>query len=206
VVVVTADHGENLGEHDMVDHVFSLYEPTVQIPLLIRYPGSFAADLRVDAPVQLNDVYVTLANLTGMEKGAAQGLDLRDDDIPEERPILLSYDYPTQALSVMGTRADHPALDPYKRRLWALRVGPLKVIVGDDGRVELYDLSADPRELVDLTPSNPERSAALRRRLMELVDRAAVARDGAALGVALDSETAEELRRLGYLGDEEKDQ
>ena len=35
MLVVTSDHGENLGEHDMLDHVFSLYETTVRVPLLV---------------------------------------------------------------------------------------------------------------------------------------------------------------------------
>ena len=57
LVVVTSDHGENLGEHEMVDHVFNLYETTVRVPLLIRYPELFAAGARDDRMVQLLDLF-----------------------------------------------------------------------------------------------------------------------------------------------------
>ena len=38
LLVVTADHGENLGDHGHLDHVFSLYNTTLRVPLLIRLP------------------------------------------------------------------------------------------------------------------------------------------------------------------------
>jgi arylsulfatase A-like enzyme len=206
VVVVTADHGENLGEHEHLDHVFSLYEPTVRIPLLARHPGSFEAGQRVNAPVQLTDVYATLAGLAEIDGGAHVGYDLRGAALPPERPILLSYDYPKQALRAMGEKAEEPVLDLHRRRLWALREGDLKVIVDDAGVVELYDLAEDPGELRDLAADDVERAAKLRERVLALVAEHSVARDVSEPGTELDASTEDELRKLGYLGgDEEED-
>jgi arylsulfatase A-like enzyme len=205
VLVVTSDHGENLGEHAMVDHVFSLYEPTVQIPLLIRYPAAIAGEpsrvrgVHVGAPVQLTDVYVTLANLAGVDPGPAHGFDLRTTVLPADRPILLSYDYPAQALKAMRERANDPLLDRYRRRLWALREGDVKLILDDDGSLELYDLGTDPGELVDVAGEDVERAEAKRRRLLELLTR--YSRKGHADQPAddVDEDTRAMLERLGYL-------
>jgi len=213
VLVVTSDHGENLGEHEHLDHVFSLYEPTVRIPLLARHPGSFAAGARVEGPVQLTDVYFTLLGIAGLEPGGTGGVtggrDLRGSEPLEPRPVLLSYDYPKQALRAMGERAEAPALELYKRRLWALREGDLKLIAGDDGQLELYDLSADPGELHDLAPQQVERAEALRARLLELVASHRLARAAVvtprAEGGELDPVTAAKLRELGYLGAEQEE-
>jgi arylsulfatase A-like enzyme len=203
VLVVTSDHGENLGEHEHLDHVFSLYEPTVRIPLLARHPDSFAAGRRVDAPVQLNDVYVTLTALAGLDAGDASGLDLRRADLPRERPVLLSYDYPKQALRAMGAGTEDEDVAVYLRRLWALREGELKVIVGDDGLVEVYDLSVDPGELNDLAPEDPAHREQLRERVMSAVAEHAVERELSEPSALMDPDTEASLRELGYLGGDE---
>ena len=64
VVIVTSDHGENLGDHDLVEHRTNLYETVLHVPLLVRYPAAFAAGTRVTAPVSLVDVVPTVLALT----------------------------------------------------------------------------------------------------------------------------------------------
>jgi len=200
VLVVTSDHGENLGEHGMVDHVFSLYETTVRIPLLVRFPGVFPAGQRVDEPVQLVDVYTTLANLAGLEAAGGQGIDLRRAGETPQRSVLLSYAYPRQALRTLGAAGEqHPGLAPYRHGLLAVREGDRKLILKDDGTTLLYDLAADPGEEVDLSDREPEQRERLRQRIARLRGEPAAdpeARSAPAMDV--DAETLEELRALGY--------
>jgi arylsulfatase A-like enzyme len=58
-VVVTADHGESLGEHGWIGHTIQLYEESVRIPLIVAGPGIAPGGVS-DAPVQLDDVAVPL--------------------------------------------------------------------------------------------------------------------------------------------------
>jgi hypothetical protein len=65
IVVVTADHGEELGEHGLRFHAKSLYNAVVRVPLVMRVPGVAARS--VSTPVSLVDVMPTLLDLAGVE-------------------------------------------------------------------------------------------------------------------------------------------
>ena len=202
VVIIASDHGENFGEHDLVDHVFNLYDTTTRIPLVIRFPTVFPAGPN-DKPVQLHDLFPTVLGLAGVKAPASQGVDLATEAIDEERPLLLSYGYPNQALHAMGEEsAASERLLPYKRRLWAVRVGDMKLIVGDDDSVELYRVSSDPGELDDLARDDAHAATVAELRgvlagLLEQYSRDPV--DARTTGdPTRDDETIEELRALGY--------
>jgi arylsulfatase A-like enzyme len=200
VLVITSDHGENLGEHGMVDHVFSLYETTVRVPLLVRYPPRFPAGERVASPVQLVDVYATLSALAGVETPGGQGIDLLLAKEQRERPVLLRYAYPQQALGTLGPDGEsHPALAPYRHGLWAIREGDRKLILSDDGTMQLFDLATDPNETTDLSEREPARRDHLRAQITRLLiapERGTSERS--APTVEVDEATLEELRALGY--------
>jgi arylsulfatase A-like enzyme len=72
-VIVCADHGELHGEHDLYGHEFCLYDPLINVPLLVKHPD-LAADRR-DDQVELLDLYHTILDATGVEGGdpAADG-------------------------------------------------------------------------------------------------------------------------------------
>ena len=63
VVIVTADHGEGLGEHDLFDHGESLYRPEIRVPLLIALPSGGPSREVVSEPVSLRDVAATIVDL-----------------------------------------------------------------------------------------------------------------------------------------------
>lgn len=68
IVVVTADHGDEFGEHGIRFHARSLYNQVVRIPLLVRAPG--AKPSVIDTPVSLVDVMPTLLDLAGVTSPA----------------------------------------------------------------------------------------------------------------------------------------
>ncbi len=55
IVILTADHGENFGEHHLMSHELSLYDTLLRVPLLIRYPGKIHGGSKQERPVQLID-------------------------------------------------------------------------------------------------------------------------------------------------------
>ena len=65
VVIVTADHGEHLGEHGLVSHGNSLYLPLLRVPLVIRYPAAVPAGVRDRRIVSLRDLPATVLELAG---------------------------------------------------------------------------------------------------------------------------------------------
>jgi arylsulfatase A-like enzyme len=70
LVVLTADHGESLGEHDYVGHGRHLYQNIIRVPLIIRWPGKVKAGQTVPASVSLLDIAPTISDLTAQSKPA----------------------------------------------------------------------------------------------------------------------------------------
>jgi arylsulfatase A-like enzyme len=73
LVIVTADHGEALGEHDLYVHAESLYEPEVHVPLLIMMPRSRPPRRVVQDTVSLIDLPATVVDLVGLAQGSPFG-------------------------------------------------------------------------------------------------------------------------------------
>jgi len=182
LVVVTADHGEGLGEHGEESHSYFLYQSTLALPLVFWGPPELAAR-RVTLPVGLDDVAPTILDLLELPPLAgASGRSLRPlvEGTADTLPERLLYAESVELARVFG-----------RGPLRSLRSGRWKLV--DDVRPELYDLAEDPGERVDLATRRPERVAALRGRLRDLM-----AAGDAANTTAVDPETAAELAALGY--------
>ncbi|MBW2268867.1 MAG: sulfatase [Deltaproteobacteria bacterium] len=200
LVVAVSDHGENLGDNDHQGHSFVLYDSTLRVPLAIRPPGGAGAGTRRSEPVQLTDVFATVAAAAGVSAPGV-GSDLLAAALPQDRPVVGEYYYPKQFIAYFPEEARKGAsLAPYLRLIRSLRVGPHKLIWGSDGRHELYDVVADPRETRNLVADEPEVAKALERRLNALLEE-----HGTALTELppprgeMDPDVERSLRELGYV-------
>ena len=63
IVIVAADHGEGLGEHELFDHGQSLYRTEIRVPLVIVLPPRYRAQGAIGEPVSLRDLPATIADL-----------------------------------------------------------------------------------------------------------------------------------------------
>jgi arylsulfatase A-like enzyme len=181
VIVVTADHGELLGEHGRLGHGLSLTQQELHVPFLLKTPRGGRRPARSDLPVQLTDVLPMVLDLVGLSPPpSVQG------GIPPRRghPLVAEVD-PLPALSQDGA--------------WrALFAGSLKLVWNSKGRHRLYDLDRDPTEDHDLAARERQRVA----RLAALVERyfASLPAPGdAGPRRALDEETRKALESLGYV-------
>jgi arylsulfatase A-like enzyme len=205
LLVVTSDHGENLGDHGHQGHSFTLYESVIRIPLALRPPGGKGAGTSRRDLVHLMDVFATIAALTGIAVDGQEGIgrNLLSGPAPEGRAIVTEYAYPRQFLQYFprGPRADE-VLAPYRRQIRSIRVGNHKLVWGSDGRNELYDLDSDPDEGDDRIEREPELARTLESRL-----RSFAARHGAEAErlppplprPPMDDDMESSLRALGYI-------
>ncbi len=155
IVVLLSDHGDQLGEHHMLDHQFSVYEPLMRVPLLIHYPKRFAPG-RDDGPVTNLDLFPTLLELVGLQPPVpTKGISLLHT--PDKRPRLGECPHPMNG-PLKRILKTYPTFDPrpWSRSLRAYYDGPSKFIQGSDGRHELYNLVEDPGELRNLLHEQPE--------------------------------------------------
>lgn len=187
VVVITSDHGKEIGEHGLIGHGHSLYEELVGIPLLVRVPGRPPAS--VAEPAMLVDIVPTvLAALDVPPPPHVQGVDLFS-----ERPSRVLF------AEVDGLA--HKA---------ALRHGPIKTIWSpldantvfvNEIEEETFDLAADPHERAPLAPDPDriERVTAFQESLRQL--SAAAGGDADADARVLGEQAGAHLKALGYLAE-----
>jgi arylsulfatase A-like enzyme len=206
--VVTSDHGENIGDHGHVDHVFSLHESLVRVPLIVHDPARPRRGAVDGRPVQLVDLFPTVLEAAGVSAEAFpnQGLSLLSGRIiPPDRAIVTEYEWPAQVLSCFDeSDRDDPALAPYKRALRSINVGGTKLIWASEGQQEAYDLSADPTESVNAWDDwkSTGAVASLEAGLTEALTVFEAGRKVLPEDVstdAVDEATREALRSLGYL-------
>jgi arylsulfatase A-like enzyme/Flp pilus assembly protein TadD len=176
LIVVTADHGESLGEHGETTHGLFAYNSTLAVPLVVA--GSSIAPGRVNAPVAHADILPTVLDLAGVAPPG--GLDGRS---------LVTAPADDRAIAF-------EALDASLTRGWAPLTG---IIEGHFKYIELptrelYDLAADPGEQVNLA----ERDAAHRDALARALARIDAAPAAGSQAAPLDPDAAARLRALGY--------
>lgn len=180
LVLLVADHGESLGEHEEATHGMFLYESTLRVPFLLSCPGLFTGpSVAREQLAGLVDVAPTVRSLFGLPAAASDGLDLLQPEAPRTRALYLE------------------TLHPYHSAGWSplygLRTPEEKLIRAPVP--ELYDLAADPRELRNLYARS--RSAErLERELSALQELWADAPDRSR---ELDAEERERLASLGYV-------
>lgn len=160
LVIVAADHGEEFAEHGVLEHAWTLYTPSLHVPLVVSFPGRIPPGVVVDEPVALADLGATILDVTGA-RGAAPdfpGVSLAPWWTPGAAPV------PAPVLSQIG--ASHS-----KTAWWPAGLAGLRSVVLDgyhyirsdgDRPEELYHWTSDPWEERDLAKS-PEHADALVR-------------------------------------------
>ncbi|MEO8275526.1 MAG: sulfatase-like hydrolase/transferase [Thermoanaerobaculia bacterium] len=190
LVVFVSDHGESLGEHGERTHGLLLYDATLHVPLIFRFPGSLPAGAVRRDPVTLADVAPTVLALAGLP--AARDLDGRDLFAPHP---------PTEQRQLVAISEATRRRFGWSR-LIAVRDGPWKYIKGP--RPELYDVLHDHEETLDLLaqPNLARPTARALPDLQRLAQRTSTELD-ARLALSTAAEPSPEdrarLAALGYL-------
>jgi arylsulfatase A-like enzyme len=197
VIVVTSDHGEHLGEHGLIDHTLSLYDPALRIPLLIRHPGKVAAGERRSELASLVDIMPTILALLGLADDEMAGRSLFVEGRMPREFVVAENERPTNGVELMRRAFPDFDADSIDERMRMVRTDRYKLIWRERNGLELYDLRSDPGEQHDLASDAPEQ----RDRLLELL-RAWQGELAPPPTVSrlesTDTETLEQLRALGY--------
>jgi arylsulfatase A-like enzyme len=159
LLIVGADHGEELDDHGCWFDHHGLYDTNVRVPLLMRLPGRLSADLTVTGMTSLLDVAPTVLDLLGLSEIAAREgmpgrslLPLVTADRSAGQQSSIDFLYLTEC-TWMRKRG-------WRTPRWKL-IRALEADIYEKPPVELYDLRADPGEQVNLAGHQPEVVATL---------------------------------------------
>jgi arylsulfatase A-like enzyme len=154
LVIVTSDHGEGLGEHNLYTHGESLYRTEIHVPLLILTPSLRPSGTVVHETVSLRDLPATVVDLVGLEQGTPfPGRSLAP--LWAKSPTAPA---PTQMDTVLSELAapnpsnpNHGRSPAYRGPMISLAEGDFVYIRNDgDGGEELFNQRTDPKELNNL--------------------------------------------------------
>ncbi len=185
LVVVTADHGEALGEHGEKTHVYFVYDSTIRVPLLF-WGATVPRGLQVESLVRTVDVAPTILDMLKLPPlEGVQGTSLYPLMKGESLDLgLVGYGESIEPHIVFGASV-----------LRFVRKGQWKYI--HKVKPELFDLTGDPGELKNLSSAHPEIVERLRAELTALIEEAPEQASGAR--IVIDPTTAAQLEALGYM-------
>lgn len=184
IVVVTADHGEAIGEHGFLGHG-RLYEPILHVPLVIRGPG--IGDGERDTRVNTIGLYRTLAEIVDQAPDHVRGPNLLDSSTYEDAVLVQDYSDTWEWSRYGGKQSGQNAL----------YLDGWKYVITAEGEL-LYRIEEDPSERTDLADERPAKRDELRSALTSQLDELSQA-DPESARHEFDETTERRLQELGYL-------
>jgi arylsulfatase A-like enzyme/Tfp pilus assembly protein PilF len=186
-IVLTADHGEALGDHGEPDHGFFLYDSTLHIPLIVTAPG--LTPRVVNEQVRHIDLAPTVAEIAGAPLPPVQG------DVGESLVPLLNGGS-RKEIPVSIAESWYPRLHFGWSELRSARVGEWKYIAAP--RPELYDLRVDRAEARNVASDRATVAGRLASDLSKVTER--FGQSATVQAEQPDPAAVERLQALGYLG------
>jgi choline-sulfatase len=181
LTVVTADHGESLGEHGEGTHGLFVYDATLRVPLIVAGPGVPAGKVSKTVARSI-DILPTVLDYAGLGATAP----------PDGRSLRPAADGDEMSDAPAYAESLYPQLELGWAPLHAMRLGRFKFI--EAPRAELYDIQSDAHETANRIADEPAATERLRAGLAQALQRATPA-----AAAPTDPEVAKRLQALGYL-------
>lgn len=185
LIMIASDHGQSLGAHGEETHGVFLYDETVHVPLLLKFPQNQNAGKRVTARARLVDVAPTILEIAGVPiPSQMQGQSLlRIAKANADQPVYSISNFPQQAFGWSSLES------------W--RAGKYLYIKAP--KPELYDLAADPGSTHNLAQTSKATLETIAGQL-DAFDRRFSDAGNTSRGSELTSSQMQKLASLGYVG------
>lgn len=204
LLIVTADHGEHLGEKQFIGHSTSSYNELIHVPLMIRDPsGDFPRSTTVDSFVSTRRIFNTILQAAGIASPAEQLLTLAHSAAsdPDGGIVFSEAIPPSNVLNLLRRHVpqlvDERGLHLTRRAVFS---GKHKLIKAGESQLELYNVLDDPNEEINLCDILPEEVDLLQEQLQAFVNHTPIVPPTADRAADYDDpQVRRRLRDLGYL-------
>jgi arylsulfatase A-like enzyme len=176
VLVITSDHGEQLGEHGLLNHWMSLYDVLLRVPLIIYGPGVLDGQQIIKKQVQQHNLFHTLLDLGCYSGDKVNGEEIRAKSFLEMaagRSPFPEYTFAQQAYAKMtlehikkyNPSFENETLVSPKQ---AVRTDKYKFIKYGTGLEELFNIESDKGETKNIIGENQKIADKMRSRLEKM--------------------------------------
>ena len=164
MIIVASDHGEAFGEHGTFLHGHHLYDETIRVPMIVRWPGGAHPGTTVDQPVGLAQIAATMLQAAGLPLDGLEGEPLpAPGSVGPAQPQYFEHIYkgPDRVGVLEGG---------FKRVRELPLLGLDSRVSGRPGDATLYMLAGDPEERVDLSEVRADVATRLDARIDARID------------------------------------
>jgi len=169
VLIIVGDHGENIGDHGLMDHQYSLHDTLLHVPLII-HGGQFNQVGDSDRLIQTLDLFPTILDIAGLTiPEHAQGNSFHPKSSTESRnEVIGEYLAPQPSIESLSNQTDVPEekLEAFGQSIRSIRTTEYKLIRKSGGEISLYNVEDDPGEHTDISSEKPD----IRDELVECLD------------------------------------
>jgi arylsulfatase A-like enzyme len=208
-VVFVSDHGDEFWEHGSIGHGHTVYEELLRVPLILRLRGVLPEGLTTDVPIDLADVAPSILDVLGIDPPpAAQGSSVlpyvvRAAHAAGSNEVLDAAPADRELFSAAQANAPKNSSRPRKSSL-VYRNWKLIRTENAEGPAtrELFDLSTDPEERIDIASAHPVVVGVLdqmRRWMRREYDARKRSTEDAVNERELEPDVEQNLRSLGYI-------
>lgn len=216
LVIIVADHGEGIGEHNFMGHSFVAYQELVHVPLIVKFPHGWAAGQRVIENVSTRRIFHTVLAAAGVQPPETEYRPATEVEVfslaptvngkdPENGTVFVEAYPPTTIQAILEKRAPR-LIDQFHctRNRWAAYQGSYKLVRLDGVQDELFDLAKSPDETHNIAAQQPERVKELSTKLKQLIAQAIARQPDSwqanhSLNIKNDETLLRQLRALGYI-------
>ena len=185
LIIITADHGEMLGEHGEFSHAYFIYQPVVKVPLIFKLPRQHKAEIFRET-VGLVDIVPTICGLLDIEiPKDIHGVDL-SNCLTKNKPPKQNRHLYCESLTPTKYNANSLLSVVTNRFKYIQTTVP-----------ELYDLEKDLKENNNLAKAQPQRARILKDKLAQILEQSV--RESTLSKMHSDTETRKRLESLGYV-------
>jgi arylsulfatase A-like enzyme len=163
IVILTSDHGENFGEHGLIEHQFCLYDTLLRVPLILRYPEMLKPE-RIGKRVSTVALFKTITAMVG----TAGGKGFEDSkmgalgQLQGQEYVIAEFGNGVQVLrNVVGAEGVGVDFSRFDKSLKCVIEGDYKFIWSSNGEHELYRIAEDHTEVENIIEKEKDRARVL---------------------------------------------
>lgn len=205
LIIICADHGEHLGEKQLVGHTNALYNELTQVPLIVYDPrGAFPTGAVRQEVVSTRRIFHTALTAAGLATEEEAGLELTQTGNDADRAVFAEGVPPQNVVNLLLKRKPElvrdRACDLTSMAVWS-GAFKLQTKLGSQSEtaLELYNVIDDPKETLNLRDILPEQVELLQDHLLSFSQQAAPAQSAQWANNFDDPEVYRRLRDLGYI-------